>query len=291
MLPTQFKENIIKLHGKKGEQWLNNLPNLLSYCEKEWSLVIGPPFKNLNFNYVSSVRLPDGKSAVLKLTLPNPELNTEIKALEIFNGEGAVRLLGTNLEQGALLLESLEPGEKLKNIHNDEQAAKIAVDVMQQLWKPMNETASFPTVESWFDQLKNIYPLPASLVDRARKIAQEQIDSMGKPMLLHGDLHHENILSAKRRPWLAIDPKGVVGEREYEVGAFLRNPIPEIVTQMNTKKILLRRLDQFSDLLGFDRQKIQAWAFAQAVLAAFWAYEDTTDDTWKAFVACAEILQ
>ncbi len=109
---------------------------------------------------------------------------------------------------------------------------------------------------------------------------------MSAPVLLHGDLHHDNILSADREPWLAIDPKGVVGEAEYEVGAFVRNrlfagPKPEM--------LLARRVDQFVDELGFDRERIVGWSLAQAVLSAWWSFEDS-GHVWNEAIACAELL-
>jgi len=91
------------------------------------------------------------------------------------------------------------------------------------------------------------------------------------------------------QPWVAIDPKGVVGEREYEVGALLRNPTPDIATTMDTRMILKRRLDLLAELLGFDRQKLCAWSFAQAVLAAVWCIDGKAND-WGIFIKCAEAL-
>src|SRR5438067_1309862 len=62
------------------------------------------------------------------------------------------------------------------------------------------------------------------------------------PVLLHGDLHHENILAAARQPWLAIDPKGVVGEPAYEAGALLRNPLPWLLEQPDPRGVTARRV-------------------------------------------------
>jgi streptomycin 6-kinase len=91
--------------------------------------------------------------------------------------------------------------------------------------------------------------------------------------LLHGDLHHENLLFDYRRGWLAIDPKGVVGELAYEVGAALRNPCqePGLYAEPN---IIEKRVDCFSRMLSLDSGRILAWAFAQAILAAIWELED-----------------
>ena len=164
---------------------------------------------------------------------------------------------------------------------------------MKKIWKPITCEHNFPTTIEWFDQLNKPIILPtqfsASLIDKAKHIALALHQDVSESLLLHGDLHHFNMLSSTRHPWLAIDPKGVVGEREYEVGALLRNPIPAIVTTMNTNKILARRVDQLGELLNFDRKKLIAWGFAQAVLAAVWCLDSKNDD-WKLFLHCAEAL-
>jgi streptomycin 6-kinase len=88
------------------------------------------------------------------------------------------------------------------------------------------------------------------------------------------NLSYYNILRAARQPWLAIDPKGLVGEPAYEVGAFLRNPDLEAYTPAELKALQARRVDQFAAALGMDRERILAWSMAQAVLSAWWTYED-----------------
>ena len=107
--------------------------------------------------------------------------------------------------------------------------------------------------------------------------------------MLHGDLHHFNILSAERELWLAIDPKGVVGEPAYEVGAYMRNPWPQLLSQPGVSTIMSRRLDVFSEELGIERQRLRGWAFAQAVLSAWWSYEDHGQVSEHA-LACAALL-
>jgi streptomycin 6-kinase len=92
-------------------------------------------------------------------------------------------------------------------------------------------------------------------------------------MLLHGDLQHYNVLFDNDHGWVAIDPKGVVGELEYEVGAILRNPVdlPEYYT---TPAIINRRLRTLTDLLNLNHSRALNWSFAQAVLSAIWQVED-----------------
>ena len=100
--------------------------------------------------------------------------------------------------------------------------------------------------------------------------------SMDTPVLLHGDLHHWNILSAERHPWIAIDPKGVVGEPAYEVGALLRNKVDARPGGPSPSAIVRRRVDILSEELGIHRDRLLGWGLAQAILSAWWDIEDGT---------------
>ena len=95
-------------------------------------------------------------------------------------------------------------------------------------------------------------------------------------MLLHGDLHHDNILQ-NGHDWIAIDPKGVVGTSDYEVAAFIRNPIPELLTLVDPKSIIHDRISAFSTTLGIPQERILDWCFVQSVLSWIWAIEDGCD--------------
>ena len=98
-------------------------------------------------------------------------------------------------------------------------------------------------------------------------------------VLLHGDLHHDNILQ-NGNDWLVIDPKGVIGEPEYEVTAFIRNPIPELLTHADAPNIILNRITHFAKILELSERRIIDWCFVQAVLAWIWALEDGCDASY-----------
>jgi len=114
-----------------------------------------------------------------------------------------------------------------------------------------------------------------AMFDKAEKLYAELSASMAEPVLLHGDLHQDNILSAEREPWLAVDPKGVIGEPVFETGALLRNFSPDILSIPDPKALMARRIDQLSAELGFDRERLYSWGFSQAVLSVVWGVEDT----------------
>jgi streptomycin 6-kinase len=256
-----------------------------------------PSFEPLSYNYVAPAIRADGTPVVLKIGVPNPELVTEIEALRLFNGGGVVRLLDADPDQGLLLLERLRPGTSLSRLTDDEQATSIAANLMRQMWRPVPSEHPFPTVAKWavgLNRLREHFyggcgPFPRDLVEMAEVRFGELIDPMSEPVLLHGDLHHDNILAAERQPWLALDPKGVIGEAAYEVGALLRNPMLDLLRQPRPRRVLARRVDQLAEELGFDRSRLLGWGTAQAVLAGWWSYEDHVHG-WEPWLACAEFL-
>ena len=292
--PGGFNQNVTGVHGEAGTEWLRRLDEIIAECESRWSLRVRPPFVPLSYNYVAPVVRADGTGAVLKLGVPHHQLMSEMEALRVYDGSGMVRLLQADFDLGAMLLERLEPGTLLSRLEDDQKATSIAAEVMRQLRRPPPPDHQFPTVSDWGSGLQKLRhrfdgatgPLPAYLVEKAESLFSELIGTMGAPVLLHGDLHHDNILAAIRKSWLAIDPKGVVGEAEYEVGAFLRN---RLLLGPRPASLLARRMEQFADDLEFERERVLGWSLAQAVLSAWWSFEDSGHIGDEA-IACAELL-
>jgi streptomycin 6-kinase len=261
---------------------LEGVREIISECERRWRITVQPPFEHLSYGYVAPAVNARGEDIVLKIGTPDA---SEIRALTLYEGRGAVRLLDFDEPRGILLLERLRPGEMLSALADDEEATRIAARVMRALWRPLPPDHTFPTVESWAGGLKT-GPLPRRLVQIAESLFRDLIDSSEPAVLLHGDLHHFNILSAQRQPWLAIDPKGVAGEPAYEPGALLRNPSPKLCMDIEVQR---RRIAVLCEELGLDRQRLAGWAVAQAVLSAWWSFEDTGSG-WEPACAIAEVL-
>ena len=187
-LSENFTQTIIEVHGDKGRVWLNELPSLLADCTQRWSLTLQPPF-NLSYNYVAPAIRADGTEVVLKVGVPNPELLTEIAALQFDEGRGMARLLETEPERGILLLERLRPGTTLATLADDRQATTIAAGVMRQLWRPLLPDHPFPSVVKWakgLERLRQHYqggtgPFPAYLVEAAERLFADLIASMAEP--------------------------------------------------------------------------------------------------------------
>jgi len=299
-LPPGLTLGAAEIHGAAGRAWLAGLPALLSELAARWALDLAPPFPRLSYNYVAPARRGDGTVVVLKLGFTGDrEFATEAEALWLFAGRGCVRLLETDVPRGALLLEVLRPGTSLGDDPADDAAATSVVCAALRALGHVVPAPDhpFPTTADWAAGLARLRarfaggtgPLPPALVDRAERLFAELHASAASPRLLHGDLHHGNVLAAQRRPWLAIDPKGVVGEAAYDAGAFLRNPLPAILRTPAPGRFLARRLDQLAEELGLPRQRLQAWGLAQAVLSAWWMIEDHGAG-WEPAAALAERL-
>jgi streptomycin 6-kinase len=295
-IPPDFARTMQEVYGAAGAEWLDRLPALLAYCEQKWSLTVMPPFA-LSYNYVAPAIRNDGSEIVLKVKFPSAELMPEIEALRLYGGRGIAQLLDADQERGVLLLERLDPGTPLSRLTDDEQATSIAAGVMRRLWRPAPQEHPFPTVARWASGLERLReyfggttgPLPSRLVEQAESLFAELLASSPEQALLHGDLHHDNILAAEREPWLAIDPKGLVGEPAYEVGALMRNQLPQPLAGEHALRFLSRRLDQLAEELGLERARLHGWSLAQAVLSAWWSFEDHGHG-WEPAMALAELL-
>lgn len=135
--------------GEGGQPWLDSLPQLIAAYEEKWDLKVLPPFP-LNYNYVAPAERADGSPAVLKIGYPmDREFQTELIALEIFNGEGCASLLEGESVNAVALLERIEPGTPLSTIDDDEQATRIIASVIKKLHRPLPSQHNLITVSEW----------------------------------------------------------------------------------------------------------------------------------------------
>jgi streptomycin 6-kinase len=275
-LPGTFIQNIRLSFGEAGQRWLERLPDLLELAAQRWELVLGKPFL-LSYNYVCAATQKDGRKAVLKIGFPNPELTSEINALRLYDGQGACRLLEANAGLGMLLLERLQPGTMLVSLTEDDQATAIAADVMKMIHRPAPPAQGFLSLRGWFDELKKLRPrfgggagpFPKKSFATAEDLIGELFAEQCPQVLLHGDFHHFNILLSDRG-WLVIDPKGVIGPAEYEVGPLLMNPYNLMPEESEAIRRTERRIAILCERLGFDPQRLRAWAICHSVLSSFW---------------------
>ncbi len=269
-LSATFVENIQVSFGEKGQAWLAELPALLDEAACRWELTVGRPFL-LSYNYVCAASRSDGTPVVLKIGVPNRELDSEINSLRLYAGRGACRLLEADAEKGMLVLERLVPGTMLASLEDDDRSTEIAAEVMRQIQRPAPTRGGFLSLRGWFDELKNLRPnfvggsgpFPEKTVRAVEALIQELFAEDRPPVLLHGDFHHFNILLSSRG-WLVIDPKGVIGPSEYDVGPFLMNPIGKMPVEAEAIRRTRRRIAILSERLGVERERLKSGPSATA---------------------------
>jgi streptomycin 6-kinase len=274
-----FKQNIISIYGIEGKQWLKALPEITSEIAKEYNLSNLKPINNLSYNYVLS-GFQGSQPVILKLGLDVGGFKREAAALMALKNFGVVQVFSENA--GLLLLECATPGVSLKSYFpaNDNEAINITANVIKRLHKATIPSAyTFPHIKDWLTALDSELNIPAQTLQRAREVRDQLLKTAGSDVLLHGDLHHDNILQ-NSDDWVVIDPKGVIGDSAYEVAAFIRNPMPELLAYENAQKIIHNRITSFAELLELPSQRILDWCFVQAVLAWVWALEDGCDHTY-----------
>ena len=253
--------------------WLERVPELLAECVEEWQLRLGGPYPQGAAGYAVRAELPDGTPAVLKLIYPHREAEHEAQALAVWDGDGAVRLLRHSPERWTMLIERCEPGTLLASAEPG-TALRVLIELLPHLWKTTD--APFHTLADeaawWVDDLPDEWeragrPFERRLLDEVMDSLHELADSQGEQVLLHQDLHTDNVLAAEREPWLVIDPKPLLGEREFNVAPIVRDYVLG-----HSRTDVVHRLDRLTSELGLDRDRALRWTIGQTIA---WMFEST----------------
>ena len=267
-----------------GRAWLGRLPGLIDECREQWALrEVGEPFAYALASLALPVVCADGSDAVLKVQYPHPEALHEADALRAWDGAGAVRLLAHDVDRWALLLERAMPGSSLAGVPLD-KALDVACDLLPRLWvKPGGQfTPLAQEAAGWVTEIETGFeaagrPFDRRLVDAAAAAVAELGPSQPDEVLLHQDLHADNILRAQREPWLAIDPKPLRGERAFGIAPLVRGD-----ELGGSKADVLRRFDRLTADLGVDRARARGWTLVQTLA---WALDDGEADARMVQVA------
>ncbi|MFG3707418.1 aminoglycoside phosphotransferase family protein [Micromonospora sp. NPDC047670] len=249
-----------------GRRWLTALPERLAACVARWSLRVGPPFPYAFASLALPAELPDGTPAVLKLQYPDPDSVYEAAALDRWAGAGAARLLAHDPDHRALLVERCVPGTPLHALPA-EAALGVAAGLLPRLWRPAGPpfTPLAEEAAGWVERLPGNWeragrPYERRLLDAALGLLADLVDSQGEQVLVNQDLHAGNVLRATREPWLVIDPKPLVGEREFGVVPLVRG-----AELGHSPDAVRHRLDRLSAELGLDRERVRGWTIGQTL--------------------------
>jgi streptomycin 6-kinase len=254
-----------------GDPWIDELPDIVESCVERWSLDLGEPWTNS----VASLTMPaasDGVDVVLKIGIPDREGEFEGEALRRHAGDGAVRLLDEDPTRRAMLLERCRPGTPLTALGAG-AALDVLIALLPRLWIPaggpfrsLEDEAADLVVEMRAHWERTGRRVDRRLIDAAAESLGDLGATQGGKVLVNQDLHADNVLAAEREPWLLIDPKPLIGEREFGVASIVRGR-----ELGHSRTDVLHRLDRLSAELGLDRERARLWSMAHTVT---WGFDD-----------------
>jgi streptomycin 6-kinase len=287
-ITKDFEVKIMNAFGEDGRRWLDSLEGTVQLFLQKWELTSEGPVNNLSYNYVLKVRDLEGMPLILKLGVPNFDTRNEIQTLQYYNGEGCARLLKYNLEHGVMLLEQLVPGTMLSEETDEAQVISNYIKVWKEIRREAPSETSTPFITRWFEGLSREEHLNGSIpvehIQLAKECLKQILETSTGPELLHGDLHHENVLFSEQHGWMAIDPKGVIGDSYFDIVSFLVN---QLDSKEDPKGIVRFRVDLISEGLRLDRQRLLKAAVALGTLYACWGIEDGDPD-WERTYQCVK---
>lgn len=279
-IPETFIKRMRDLHGEQGAAWSEALPGLIADCASRFDFTPVAPFTNLSYNFVLRATRRDGKQVVLKASFMKGELSREVSVLRAYEGRGVIHVLNADEEWGVALLEGADPGTPLSTIENDAHATHIFCDVLRRLYLTPPIGSQYPSMKQHFaaieryrercNNMNNTVQIPANYVKNAEKCLAYLITTTSENYLLHGDLHHDNILRQGEK-WAVIDPKGLIGDIHFDTIQYLLNYEDR---GGDCDQVLRNRIAIMADQLGLDPRRIAMWGVARGVLEACWTIED-----------------
>ncbi|WP_413506923.1 aminoglycoside phosphotransferase family protein [Serratia proteamaculans] len=229
----------------------------------------------LAFETHSSLLMPvryQGVAAMLKVAREQEEKFGGL-LMCWWQGEGAARVLACH--DDGILLERAQGSLSLPQMvrdGDDRQATAILCQVIARLHAPRSQPLpELIPLDQWFNSLWPAAQAHGGMLRLSATVAAELLTSPRELSVLHGDIHHDNVLDFGERGWLVIDPKRLYGERAFDYANIFCNPNYGVATDPD---IFLRRVEQVCQLAGLDRQRLLQWILAWAGLSAAWFMED-----------------
>jgi len=261
--------------GEAGRRWVAGLPERLALLSDAWELTLGVPFTDGYCSYTTPATRDGGSPAVLKVPFVDEENYAEARALQTYDGDGAVRLLAYHADTGAMLLERAEPGSSLKAYPDQIKAVEIACALLTRLRRPLTppagQIAQIPDPPNGTEMaagiaatLRGARPgaLPVELLASAIGWADRLASAPAGPeLLVNRDAHLDNIRAARREPWLLIDPKPLVGEAALDGGWLLL----DLLTDGPTRTLADEWAPRVAAGLALEETRVRGWSLIRAM--------------------------
>ncbi len=284
LVPPEFHASVQRLTaqegavgGPSGSVWAAGLPRLLADVLDQWDLTVAGSARAGS----SAIVLPvvrDGMPLALKVGWPHIEARDEALVLRTWDGHGAARLVAADPHRSAFLLESLDADRTLEELDID-TACEVTGDLLRRLHVPA--PPQLVLLSSYVRRhtaavLGAGSVLPRRMVERTAGLVADLLsDPECDATLLHGDLHHQNVLhslpGSDRPDWLAIDPHAMAGHPGFEIAPLLRNRRDELGSGSAFRYLVRRRVEVTCESAAIDEDQALAWSYVSTAINAGWA--------------------
>jgi len=275
-----LNKNVQNAFGAAGSKWLSTLPVIIETLTDYWSLTNIEPANNMNWNYVAYAIQNNHNHVVLKISCDQSMIDHEYRALKHFDGHGAIKVIDRHEKYQAILLQQAIPGNSLKENHPLEVEKNIFLysKVVQAIASQKLSNSTYVHMSIWCETIDHIQDerIDKRYVDKAKQLKTELLSSVKNEYLCHGDLHLENIIQ-NGNDWLAIDPKGIIGEMAFEAAAFDLLSNDEMNDTSTIESKIINRVNQLSKALDIDYDRLLPWIFLRIIISAQWFVEDKGD--------------
>ena len=274
-----LKKNITGLFGKDGETWFKQLPSIIQELCNYWDLSNLQPIPNMTFNYVTKA-IYKNIPVVLKISIDKKTVtNEELKTLKHFNTNDTIQVIDHHPKHHAMLLQQAIPGYSLKSLYptqEDYVIDRYSNNVQKIHSKSPPKRHNYPHISDWLLTLDKTSSskISSSLLKKAIKLKNHLLKTSKKEIVLHGDLHQDNILKHGDE-WLIIDPKGIIGEAEFEIAAF--DFIHQSELSSNVPMLFHQRIQNMAKKSSANMERLINWVFVRLVLQAAWMTESNDD--------------
>ncbi|MEU7034937.1 aminoglycoside phosphotransferase family protein [Streptomyces sp. NPDC046237] len=275
-IPAELAASQARFNGEAGRAFVAALPGRAREFLDRWGLrVTGPSMYGMASLVLPVTRGVDGVWAALEMQLLDEESAGEAAALRVWDGSGAVRLLAEDPGTGTLLLERLDEGRHLSTPDDAREAVRILADLLARLvavpapegLRGLGDIAARMVAETPGAAVRLGAEDSALLRDCAAAVREVMTEPGDR--LLHWDLHYDNVLAAEREPWLAIDPKPLVGDPGFDLLPALTN-----LWEADPAAGTLWRFDLLTERLGLDRGRALAWTLGRVLQNGLWDVRD-----------------
>lgn len=278
-LTKSFKKNILNTFNKNGQQWLTRLPDIIALCINKWKLSECRAVSNMSYNYLCTAKSDIYGDIALKIAVSQDELSSEVIALKLFGEEICCKCFDYDSQLYAYIMERILPGDNLYSVQAPDEQMKIGAQVIRSLPVPDTGNTGLPVFGSLLSKAflkaqteSKVINQITPFIKQAEQFFKELQDLKMQDLILHGDLHHQNILKTEDNKWKVIDPKGVIGIHPLECGRFIRNHL----WRLTKKKHLLylkKTTAAFAETLGVTKSVILKAAYIDCVLGHTWSLE------------------